>query len=92
MTEERKEELRQLLQKATAPENLEIGDRFSFLPINVYRTYLQQYRTSYWVHFNPHIVNEGIKLKLINFIREEFAPFIREDLILPASSRSMLSL
>ena len=47
MTEERKQELRQLLEEAM--KGLKIGDRSSssFLPIDVYRVYLQQRRTFY---------------------------------------------
>ncbi len=35
--------------------------------------------------YNPHIVSETIKSKLLDFIREEFARFIHEEKILPAS-------
>ena len=61
------------------------GDRSSSLPMDVYRAYLQQRRKSYWADFNPYIVNEAIKSKLLDFIRVEFAQFIREDRILSAS-------
>ena len=71
-------------------KGLKIGDRSSssFLPIDVYRVYLQQRRTFYWVHFNPYVVNETIKSKLLDFIKSEFAPFIREDRILSATGIS----
>ena len=96
MTEERKQELRQLLNEAMA--NLEIrrssGVEFSLLPVEVYRTRLYQSWTSYsddyledlWIsNFDPHIVSETINSKLLDFIREEFAPYIHEDRIQSAS-------
>lgn len=98
MTEERKEELRQLLRNATAAENLEIRQRSpnsSPLPpidIRVYGAHLQQYWQSYAeaslgvvMTYEPNVVNEDVKSKLLDFIRVEFAPFIDEDKILSAS-------
>ena len=98
MTEERKEELKQLLRKATAPENLEIRQRsansspLSPIDIRVYRAHLQQYWKSYSetsfgavMTYESNIVNEDVKSKLLDFIRVEFAPFIDEDKILSAS-------
>ena len=96
MTEERKEELRQLLRNATAPENLEIRQRSQnsvpLPPIDIrgYRAHLRQYWKSYaetWVvmAYEPNIVNEDVRSKLLGFIRVEFAPFIDEDKILFAS-------
>ena len=98
MTEESKQELRQLLKEATAPKNLKIrpcsGNR-SQLPsvdVNKYRTYLREHWTSYsesslWIlrNFDPQIANEDTKSKLLDFIRVEFAQFIHEDRILSAS-------
>ncbi len=96
MTEERKQELRQLLQEAM--ENLEIRQRSSShsqslsMDTHRYRSLLQQYWTSYSEsalsivrNYEPHIVSGGTKLKLLDFIRVEFAPFIDEDEILSAS-------
>lgn len=98
MTEERKAELKQLLQEATAPENLEIRQRSSNssplppIDIRVYREYLRQYWQFYTetslgivMTYEPNIVNEDVKSKLLDFIRVEFAPFIDEDKILSAS-------
>ena len=98
MTEERKQELRQLLRKATAPENLKIRQRSpnsSPLPsidIRVYGAHLRQYWKAYAetslgvvMTYEPNIVNEDVKSKLLDFIRVEFAPFIDEDKILSAS-------
>ena len=96
MTEERKQELKQLLQEAM--ENLEIRQRSAdgspLPPIDVrgYRAHLQQYwksysETSLWVvmAYEPNIGDENAKSKLLDFIRVEFASFIDEDKILSAS-------
>ena len=98
MTEERKQELRQLLQAATAPENLEIRQRSansSPLPsidIRGYGVHLRQYWKSYAetslgvvMTYEPNIVNEDVKSKILDFIKVEFASFIDEDKILSAS-------
>lgn len=99
MTEERKEELRQLLQEAI--ENLEIRcrpevrDQFQSIDVDEYRSYLQEHwethsnsRDAALVDFNYnlHIVNKDIKSKLLGFLRVEFAAFIHEDKIQSASS------
>lgn len=96
MTEERKQELKQLLQEAR--ENLEIRQRSaggsSLPPIDIrgYGTHLRQYWKSYSqtslgvvMTYEPNIVNEDVKSKLLDFIKMEFAPFIDEDKILSAS-------
>ena len=89
MTEERRLELRQLLNEAM--ESLEIRERSgagtSSPPMDVhsYRAYLQQRRPLSWVDFNPDITNEDTRSKLLDFIRVEFAPFIHEDSIQSAS-------
>lgn len=96
MTEEKREELKQLLQEAM--ENLEIRQRsansspLSPIDIHGYREHLRQYwkscsDASLWVvrSYEPNIVNEDAKSKLLDYIREEFAQFIHEDKILSAS-------
>ena len=98
MTEERKQELRQLLQEAM--ENLEIRLRSEgktqlhrSIDIDKYKEHLQQRWASYPFTINSssivwnyefHIANET-KPKLLNFIRTEFAPFIHNDMIQSAS-------
>jgi len=88
MTEERKQELKQLLNEAMV--NLEVrrsGTEPSLLPMEVYRTLLRRRWTFYSedsssvLDFNPYITNEVTKSKLLDFIRVEFAPFIHEDRI-----------
>ena len=85
MTEEKKQELKQLLNEAV--ENLEIryGPEPIPLPVDVYRTYLQERWSSYGVDFfsfssrtslTPNIVDETTKSNLLGLIREEIAQFI----------------
>lgn len=109
MTEERKEELRQLLQKTM--EGLQIRYEYGSLPIpiSVYRKYLQERWLFYGVdylsftfstRFTLFIVGENNELKpfygidsnskLLKFIVEELAPFIREDNIPSISTGSYI--
>ena len=102
MTEERKQELKQLLGEAMESvkilphsENRHSLPTSSWLSINAYREYLQQRWTSYSekpllvsLRFKPYIVCEIIESKLLDFIKEELAPFIHEDKILSASYRT----
>ncbi len=97
MTEERKQELRQLLEEAMAAENLEIryeharGYIYGYgmsLPVDVYKRYLQEYWTSYSIEpswfsssVTPHIASESIHSQLLGFVREELAPIIEDDCI-----------
>ena len=90
MTKEKKEELTQLLNEAVKEENLEIryGPEPIPLPVDVYRTYLQERWASYgvdflsfsfWTSLTPNIADETTKSKLLDCIREELVPFIDED-------------
>ena len=97
MTEEKKRELRRLLEEATAAENLEIryeharGYIYGYelkLPLDVYRQCLQGWWMSYsieptWFRSNvkPHLVSEARHLHLLGFVREELEPFIEDDRI-----------
>ena len=85
MTEERKQELRQLLHEAK--KSLVIQYRFGpvSFPIDVYRRYLQENWTYYGIdflsfvssiHFAPDIADGPTKSKLLHYIREELALFI----------------
>ncbi len=94
MTEERKEELRYLLNTAIA--SLEIRSRrgnHSPLSVTMYGKYLQNYWASYLPDLESlvrdyefHFVNKVTKSELLDFIRAEFASFIHEDWIQSASS------
>ena len=93
MTEKRKQGLKQLLNEAM--ESLEIqtlsGKQYSF-PVEVYIEHLRERWKSYSAEsmgilgLKPSIVNETTKSKLLNFLREELAPFIDDDRIQSASS------
>ena len=92
MIEERRQELKQLLEEATRKENLEIrykhaqGTIYEYelsLPVEEYRTYLR----GRWAYYSaeplgfsrevkPHIVNRVIKSKLHDFIQKELAASI----------------
>ena len=88
MTEERKQELRQLLNEARG--SLEMrpygGDGSVVLPVNKYKRQLQKCWTFYserpligTIEFLPYIANEVVKSKLLDFIRAQFRPLIHED-------------
>ena len=95
MIEERRQELKQLLEAATTKENLKIryvhgqGMIYEYelsFPIDEYRDYLQERWASYSAEplgfsssVKPHIVNQSIKSALRDFIREELDPFIEGD-------------
>ena len=91
MTEERKQELRQLLEDAM--DNLQIRSQFDGVSIapDQYKQHLRRAWTSYvqnsvWIvkHFTID-VSANIKSKLLDFIRAEMRPFIYEDKILSPS-------
>ena len=95
MTEERKQELRLLLEKAMA--SLKIKTRFSNTPklpameVDSYKWHLQQSWTSYSEHSLRMVnhyklgIDSGIQSKLLEFMRKELDPFIHEDKILSAT-------
>ena len=93
MTEEKKQELRRLLEEAMdSLEVLRSGGKPSLVPVEVYRKHLQKRWTSYTenvqsalVSFTPNIEREATKANLLDFIRMEFAHFIHEDKIQSAS-------
>ena len=97
MTEERKQELRWLLNKAIASLEIRLdsANRHQLPPIinvNEYRQILHQCWIDHSIdllsrimRYELHIVNETMKSKLLDFIREEFAAFIHEDQIQSAS-------
>lgn len=96
MTEERKQELRQLLNEAM--KGLEIRPRSTekvqlrSIDVQGYKTLLERdwiskslTISSNLMSYEPHIVNEVTKARLLDLTREEFAPFIHEDRIQSAS-------
>ena len=86
MTEERKQELRQLLLEARKDKDVVIKsvDRKN-MSIDEYREYLQAVRKNYRPelmgivqHYRPKVKNELMKSKLLNFIKEELVDYIQE--------------
>ena len=88
MTEEKKQELRQLLEKAMA--NLKIRDGYGVrlsLPEDVYRAYLQERWehfgldrfSPFWVRLTLDIGCETTKSRLLEFIRDTLAQFLVID-------------
>ena len=96
MTEGKKQALKQLLVEAIA--NLEIhhskrGVSMPLVDLSIYRNLLLNRWESQsansplvWATFEPKIVDGSIKSKLLDVIREAFAPFIHEDKIQSACS------
>ena len=95
MTEEKKQELRQLLDEAMA--DLEIRDEYdggqSALPVDVYRRYLEESWiyfglarfSPFWIRPTVNIVRQATRLRLLDYIREELALFIDDDEISTAT-------
>ena len=109
MTEDRKQELTQLLQETMKGLQIRFEYGSSPIPIDVYRRYLQERRSFYGVdylsftfdtRFTLFIVEEDSDLKpfykidsnskLLKFIVEELAPFIRKDSIPSISTGSYI--
>ena len=87
MTKERKQELKQLLQAARGSLVIYYGwgGGPSFIPVDVYRRYLEERWTYYGIdffsfafsiYFAPDIADRSIKSSIFRFVREELVPFI----------------
>ena len=94
MTEDRKQELSQLLEEARG--SLEIRDEYGgqlALPVDVYRRYLQESWkyfglarfSPFWIRPTVNIVCQTTRSRLLDYIREELALFIDDDEILTAT-------
>ena len=93
MTDARKQELRQLLNKATARDNLKI--RYGYdgpitISVDIYERYLQErwaccgmdfLSFSSSTRFMPDVIDGATKSKLLDFIIEELALFMERDAI-----------
>ena len=87
MTEERKRELRRLLEEAMGSLEIYYENSPFPIPAPVYRMYLEE-RWAYYgiefllqafsVQFGLKVANRQTQLKLRAFIKEELAPFIRD--------------
>ena len=98
MTDERKQQLTQLLQAALAHLEIRQDSAGRHQSIHEYRLMLQRYWTSSSMDVlltvmrsQLDIVNASIKSKLLDFIREAFSEFILEDHIQSASFFMFLS-
>ena len=94
MTENRKQELSQLLEEARG--SLEIRDEYGgqlALPVDVYRRYLQESWkyfglarfSPFWIRPTVNIVCQTTRSRLLDYIREELALFIDDDEISTAT-------
>ena len=86
MTEERKRELRQLLEEAMKDVVIKSHSGDKLISIDKYREDVQACRQAYrpdlsyiW-HYHPEIQNDVVKSKLFDFIKEEFSDYIRDDI------------
>ena len=95
MTEERKQELRQLLNEAMQSVIIERPEGDEPISVDTYKKHLQSLRKRYrpdlnsltTSYYRPDIQNEIIKSKLLDFIKAQFKDLINEELnvIQPAS-------
>lgn len=90
MTEDRKQELRQLLARAMGSLLIQYRSGGPSIPVDVYREYLKESWKYYGVdclsfafsvRLELYTVTETIRSNLFNFIKEELAPFIDGDFI-----------
>lgn len=101
MTEERMQELRQLLEEAKESLEIRYEHGIKLIPVDVYRKYLEELWTYYGVdllsfsqfrlsvRFTLDIVNKSRKSNLLDFIREELAHLLDEDEIAALSIDSV---
>lgn len=83
MTDERKEELRQLLEEARQSIVIEVPEGYDPISFEKYRECVKAFRKSYrpdlsfiLFYYTPNIANEAVKSKLFDFIKEELADYI----------------
>ena len=85
MTEERKQELRQLLEEARQSAIIEVPEGYEPISVEKYREYAKALRESYRpdlsfiLDYSPNIQDDAVKSKLFNFMKEELVDYIRED-------------
>ena len=86
MTEERKQELKQLLSEAMPSVILEAPDQYEPISVEKYRECAKAFRKSYrpdlsyiLLYYRPNIQEERVKSKLFNFIKEELADYILQN-------------
>ena len=86
MTQERKQELKQLLNKAMQSVIIEGPEGDEPISVEKYRECAQAFRESYrpdlssiLLHYTPNIQDGSVKSKLFNFIKEELADYILQN-------------
>lgn len=90
MTEERKEELRQLLQEAMRSVTIEVPEGYKRISVEKYQECAIAFRESYrpdlsfiLLYYRPNIQDDAVKSELFNFMKKELADYIREDESVP---------
>ena len=86
MTDERKEELRLLLEEATRSIIIEVPEQYKPISVEKYRECAKAFRESYrpdlsyiLLYYRPNIQDDVVKSKLFNFMKEELADYILEN-------------
>ena len=85
MTEERKQELRQLLSEALQYVIIEVPEGYESISVEKYKEDAKAFRESYRpdlsfiLDYCPNIQDDALKSKLFNFMKEELSDYISED-------------
>ncbi len=86
MTDERKQELRQLFEEAMQSVIIEAPDRYEPISVEKYKECAKAFRESYrpdlssiLLYYRPNIQEETVKSKLFNFVKEELADYIQQN-------------
>ena len=85
MTEERKQELRQLLEEAMQSIVIEVPEGYEPISVEKYREDAKAFRESYRpdlsfiLEYSPNIQDDAMKSKLFNFMKGELVDYICED-------------
>ena len=86
MTEERKEELKELLNEAMQSVIIKVPEQYKPISVEKYRECAKAFRESYrpdlsfvLLSYRPSIQDQEVKSKLFNFIKEELADYILQN-------------
>ena len=84
MTDERKQELRQMLQEAMKCLEIQTSEMYKPITIDRYRECLQEFRKAYRpelssiLYYHPYVKNDLIKSRLLDFLKYELGEYISE--------------
>lgn len=84
MTEERKQELKQLLSEAMQSGIIGVPEGYKPISVEKYKEEAKAFRRSYRpdlsfiLDYRPNIQDDAVKSKIFNFIKEELVDYIRE--------------